>query len=60
MKIKPRRWESKKISQEVKSLATKPGNPGSIPSSHTIEGKNWFLQIVIRSPHRSHDTIHDP
>lgn len=36
-----------KMAQRVKALAAKPDNLGSIPGTHTVEGGNQLLQIVL-------------
>lgn len=32
-----------KMAQRMKTLAAKLDDPSSVPSSHTVEEKNWFL-----------------
>lgn len=39
--------EAGEMAQEVKALATEPGDLGSIP--HTVEGKNQLLSIAFCS-----------
>lgn len=39
--------ETYEMAQQVKVLAAEPDNPSSVPGTHTVEGKNGLLQVVL-------------
>lgn len=39
------------MTQQIKTLADKPGSLSSVPGTQEVEGENWPLQVVLQLPH---------
>ena len=39
------------MAQQVKALATKPGDVNPIPGTHMMDREKWFLKVVLTSTH---------